>query len=206
MDINKQIFGRLADGVAKFTAWFGIEPRPNVLFHWAVIVDDYVHELHIDPNYYNIYVNKPAEAVDPNNKLYRGDYRLYKVGTTRLNDAAIVEEGVKAIAKPHMEPVYEVRKNNCHKFVIELLNLICDANRKKVMTTYAFNIDADLNGGKSYTNLMGRESDMDIMLSTVQKLMDQSETDEKSTSCCYLSNNFKLITIRSPRTSPSGRH
>ena len=197
MDINKHIFGRLTDVVAKLVTWFGGVPRPNVLFHWGVIVGDYVHELNYDAHYYNMYENKQAEVVNPESKLHRGAYRLYKVGTTRFNDAAIVEEGVKAIAEPYMTPVYHVRTNNCHKFVIELLNLICDANRKRVMTTFGFLCSGEMVGG---------ESDMETMLNTVQYLMDQSEAEKKSMLCCCLSNDFKLTIIRSPRTSSSDRH
>ena len=177
MDINKHIFGRLTDGVAKLVTWFGGVPRPNVIFHWGVIVGDYVHELNYDAHYYNMYENKPAEAVVPGKQLHRGAYRLYKVGTTRFNDTAIVEEGVKAIAEPHMKPVYHVRTNNCHKFVIELLNLICDANRKKVTTTFAILVSED----------SGQESEMQEMLKTAQELMDQSEAEEKSASRCSVS-------------------
>jgi hypothetical protein len=71
--------------------------------------------------------------------LHRDEYRLYPVGTTCFNDATIVEEGVKAIDEPHMLPLYEVRTNNCQKFVIELLNLICDPRRKKVTTSFQWN-------------------------------------------------------------------
>jgi hypothetical protein len=35
-----------------------------------------------------------------------------------------------------MKPLYDVRHNNCQKFVIELLNLICEPGRRKVMTSF----------------------------------------------------------------------
>ncbi|KAF7356348.1 DUF862-domain-containing protein [Mycena venus] len=136
MEINKKFLGPLTDGVARVISLFGGVAPPNLTFHWAVIVGDYVHELSYDDHYYNTYENKAVKVV--HDRLHRDEYRLYPVGTTRFNDAAIVEEGVKAIDAPHMLPRYEVRTNNCHKFVIELLNLICDPGRTKVTTSYGW--------------------------------------------------------------------
>ncbi|KAF8210861.1 hypothetical protein K438DRAFT_1959076 [Mycena galopus ATCC 62051] len=135
-EINKKLFGPLVDGVARVMSSFGMTAPPNLTFHWGVIVGDYVHELSYDAHYYNTYENKAVKVV--HDQLHRDEYRLYPVGTTRFNDAAIVEEGVKAIDAPHMLPRYDVRKNNCQNFVIELLNLICDPGRKKVMTSGAW--------------------------------------------------------------------
>ena len=37
-----------------------------------------------------------------------------------------------------MRPGYNVYDNNCQKFVIGLLNKICDPGRRKVTTTYSY--------------------------------------------------------------------
>ncbi|KAJ7137903.1 hypothetical protein C8R44DRAFT_975861 [Mycena epipterygia] len=137
MEINKKVLGPLVDGVARVISAFGGTAPPNLTFHWGVIVGDYVHELNYDDHYYNTYENKAVKVV--HDRLHRDEYRLYPVGTTCFNDVAIVEEGVKAIDAPHMLPRYEVRTNNCQKFVIELLNLICDPGRKKVTTSFGWN-------------------------------------------------------------------
>jgi len=134
MEINKKFLGPFVDGAARVMSAVGFTAPPNLTFHWAVIVGDYVHELNYDAHYYNTYENKAVKVV--HDKLHRDEYRLYPVGTTCFNDAAIVEEGVKAIDAPHMLPLYEVRTNNCQKFVIELLNLICDPGRRKVTTSF----------------------------------------------------------------------
>jgi len=141
MDINKKVFGEYADISAKVYSWVTRKDAPpNVLFHWALIVGDYVHELSYDDHYYNFYENKPFVPT-----AKRGDkdyYRLYRLGTTKFNDAAIVEEGVKAIAEPLMLPRYDVRLNNCQKFVVELVKLICVPGRKMVTTTYGWSEQA----------------------------------------------------------------
>ncbi|KAJ6484833.1 hypothetical protein C8R45DRAFT_1147821 [Mycena sanguinolenta] len=136
MEINKKAFGPFVDGVARVMGAVGMVAPPNLIFHWGVIVGDYVHELSYDENYFNTYENRLINVV--HDELHRDKYRLYPVGTTRFNDAAITEEGVKVIDAPYMLPRYHVRKNNCHKFVIELLNLICDAGRKKVTTSFSW--------------------------------------------------------------------
>ncbi|KAF7336492.1 DUF862-domain-containing protein [Mycena sanguinolenta] len=138
----------------------GMVAPPNHTFHWGVIVGDYVHELSYDDHYFNTYENKLIKVI--RDKLHRDEYRLYPVGTTHFNDAAITEEGVKAIDAPYMLPRYHVRTNNCHKFVIELLNLICDPGRKKVKMSssmfHAIEDTTDENGVPELVYLRSRRS------------------------------------------------
>lgn len=93
MDINKKLFGAYVDISAKVYKLISLggQAPPNVTFHWAVIVGDYVHELNYDDHYYNFYENKPF--VRSAKKGDKGYYRLYRVGTTKCNDTAIVEDG-----------------------------------------------------------------------------------------------------------------
>jgi hypothetical protein len=78
--------GGLVDGYATLKAALGGDPQPNLLFHWAVIVGGYVHELDFErDDKLNFYQNKPLDG--------HVQFRTYWVGRTRFNDAAIVEEG-----------------------------------------------------------------------------------------------------------------
>jgi hypothetical protein len=98
---------------------------PMYMQHWAVIVGDYYHELNADKDGKNVYQNgKVADA----------KFRMTDAGYTTWNDRAIADAGPIAIGK--MDAYYRLKDNNCQKFSINLLDIICQVGRRKFHTSY----------------------------------------------------------------------
>ncbi|KAF4623584.1 hypothetical protein D9613_001456 [Agrocybe pediades] len=94
--------------------------------HWAVFVGGYYHELGADTN---------MKVVYQNGKFGDEQFDLEDVGYTTFNDQAIVNAGNIAIKQ--MDQDYGLINNNCQRFAINLLNIICQVGRKRLDTSYA---------------------------------------------------------------------
>ncbi|KAK3348502.1 PPPDE putative peptidase domain-containing protein [Neurospora tetraspora] len=108
--------------------YLGSMPSPN--YHWCVLVGDYYHQLQAtkqDGKHWNWYDNNVKDWTDK--------WELYEVGETRFNDNAIASAGIQAIQD--MDEVYRLVGNNCQKFTLKLLDIICADGRKKVYTSYS---------------------------------------------------------------------
>ncbi|KAK4188162.1 hypothetical protein QBC35DRAFT_383276 [Podospora australis] len=106
------------------------EKVPDLTHHWAVRVGDWYHQLQATSlnggdNYYD---NQKYDGA-------AGQWDEWTVGETKFNDAAIASAGIQVIND--MDPIYNAYNNNCQKFTINLLNLICRNGRKKVRTSYS---------------------------------------------------------------------
>jgi len=145
---------------------------PDPTHHWAVLVGDYYHELNADSSLDVVYQNGKPEAAQ--------QWRLYDVGMTCFNDAAIKEAGesaIRAMAKP-----YNIYNNNCQLFVIKLLDLICQAGRTKVTTSYTFisGTKAGVFGGNESQATEGEvaqpltEEELKKVLNGAQALMNEN--------------------------------
>ncbi|KIM35398.1 hypothetical protein M413DRAFT_32516 [Hebeloma cylindrosporum] len=101
---------------------------PGVAQHWSICVGDYYHEL--------VTIDDKNTIIYQNGKVEDETYELQDIGYTTFNDQALVESGRKSIQK--MDMVYRMRDNNCQKFAIHLLNLVCLVGRERVVTSFGF--------------------------------------------------------------------
>ncbi|EAU80489.2 hypothetical protein CC1G_11844 [Coprinopsis cinerea okayama7 len=111
---------------------FGSKPSlPSPTEHWAVVVGGYYHELVIKTGNAVGYENGEAKNLD---ELRKQNWQFYEIdGITAFNDAAIYEAAKESIEM--MPQPYDLWKNNCQTFVINLLNKICLPGRKLVLTS-----------------------------------------------------------------------
>ncbi|TEB18485.1 hypothetical protein FA13DRAFT_1648715 [Coprinellus micaceus] len=143
------VLGTLARGrEASMVLVSHTEAPPDPRRHWAVQVGDFFHELNVDHNFNNVYQNGRVDQTS-----YK--WERFTVGWTKYDDAAIKDAGewfprlrlrngtdsvdpqAEEVIK-HMKPVYDVYDNNCQKFTIGLLNVICEPGREKVTTSYSY--------------------------------------------------------------------
>ncbi|KAH6913851.1 hypothetical protein BKA70DRAFT_1217554 [Coprinopsis sp. MPI-PUGE-AT-0042] len=107
----------------------GRESPPDPRRHWAVLVGDVFHELNADINLNVLYQNGRVDG-----STYK--WEKFTVGWTKYDDVAIMNAGEEVIK--HMRPGYNLYDNNCQKFVIDLLEKICEPGREKVITSYSY--------------------------------------------------------------------
>jgi hypothetical protein len=102
---------------------------PDPTQHWAVLVDDYVHQLWMDEKFDIIYINAVLKA---------DEWHTFPVGKTRFNDQAMREASEMTIH--HMRekrPAYNLISNNCQNFALNLLNAISIGGHRQFATSFA---------------------------------------------------------------------
>ncbi|RMD44296.1 hypothetical protein DV735_g798, partial [Chaetothyriales sp. CBS 134920] len=135
-----------------------INNYPDPTQHWAVLVDDYVHELWMDENLDVIYINE---------KLVPSDWTMFPVGKTRFNDEALRQAGEMTIHNMRAKrPGYNLISNNCQNFALALLDAIQIGAHKKFATSFAV-----------YQQVTGLGSITDLFADS--PIEDQQEPDEE---------------------------
>ncbi|KAJ9130828.1 DUF862-domain-containing protein [Pleurostoma richardsiae] len=106
-----------------------INQYPDPTQHWAVLVDEYCHELWMDEDLRVIYINE---------KIDREEWHTYEVGRTRFNDEALRQAGEMVIhSMREKRPAYNLISNNCQNFALLMLDAIQIGAHKEFGTSFA---------------------------------------------------------------------
>ncbi|CAN8097934.1 unnamed protein product [Discula destructiva] len=104
------------------------DPGPNPHHHWCVVVGEYYHHAQIVEHGRVRYANGKIS--------WKDGWSLFNVGETTLNDAAIVDAARSLLVE--IPEVYDIWENNCHHFVIKLIDKICPPGYKEISTARRF--------------------------------------------------------------------
>ncbi|KAF2490688.1 hypothetical protein BU16DRAFT_530330 [Lophium mytilinum] len=106
-----------------------INKYPDPTQHWAVLVDEYAHELWMDEHLDVIYINE---------KINRAEWHTFSVGKTRFNDEALRQAGEMVIHNMRAtRPAYNIISNNCQNFAVALLDAIQVGAHAEFATSFA---------------------------------------------------------------------
>lgn len=106
-----------------------INNYPDPTQHWAVLVDEYCHELWMDEHLDVIYINE---------KINRDEWHTFEVGKTRFNDEALRQAGEMIIHNMREKrPAYNIISNNCQNFAVLMLDAIQVGAHREFATSFA---------------------------------------------------------------------
>ncbi|KAF2432519.1 hypothetical protein EJ08DRAFT_677439 [Tothia fuscella] len=101
---------------------------PDPTQHWAVLIDNYAHELWMDEHLDVIYINE---------KVKRDEWKTFEVGRTRFNDEALRQTGEMVIHNMRQKrPAYNLISNNCQNFAVLMLDAVQTGAHHEFATTF----------------------------------------------------------------------
>ncbi|KAF2093000.1 hypothetical protein NA57DRAFT_49095 [Rhizodiscina lignyota] len=106
-----------------------VKKYPDPTQHWAVLVDEFCHELWMDEHLDVIYIN---EMIKPE------EWHTFEVGRTRFNDEALRQASEMVIHNMRQkQPAYNLISNNCQNFAVFLLDAIKVGAHREFGTAFA---------------------------------------------------------------------
>ncbi|KIW30199.1 uncharacterized protein PV07_05959 [Cladophialophora immunda] len=139
-----------------------INHYPDPTQHWAVLVEDYVHQLWMDEHLDIIYINE---------RLKPAEWHTFVVGKTRFNDEALRQASEMTIHQMRTKrPAYNLISNNCQNFALELLNAIQIGAHRQFASAFAI-----------YQRATGKGSIEDLFVDKHPEEQQQNEVEEQET-------------------------